>query len=212
MTGLGKAIEPRFASLSSGLLARKGQAKPAMRPQGFGGFGHMTMGHEDLGWNDMGYDAPSSDTPPAKVELPRIVDEEFAANAEPPAVLAQRVTLAEEFGDEGEDAGTADSGPSILQVKTRRQPTPEPLPASEPVAAPAAATVPLVVAPVDLPRGRKAAFTLRLDAARHLRLRLACAVDGRSAQQLVTEALDRFLATLPDLGELADRVPAKPQE
>src|SRR5919199_3384222 len=40
-----------FASLSSGLLARKGGAKPAMRPQGFGSFGGSL---EDLGWNDMG--------------------------------------------------------------------------------------------------------------------------------------------------------------
>ncbi|WP_187336525.1 hypothetical protein [Novosphingopyxis iocasae] len=44
-----------FASLSSGLLARKGAAKPAMRrpvptshPSAFD--------HDDLGWNDMGYD------------------------------------------------------------------------------------------------------------------------------------------------------------
>ena len=38
--------------------------------------------------------------------------------------------------------------------------------------------------------GRKAAFTLRLDGDRHLRLRLANAVTGRSAQQIVTAALD----------------------
>ena len=50
--------EPKpIASLSSSLLARKGHAKPAMRPQGFGGFGMMTSGVEDLGWNDMGHDA-----------------------------------------------------------------------------------------------------------------------------------------------------------
>ena len=40
-----------FASLSSGLLARKGAARPAMRPQGFGQVGN---GLEDLGWDDMG--------------------------------------------------------------------------------------------------------------------------------------------------------------
>ncbi|HEX8840292.1 MAG TPA: hypothetical protein VF750_07470, partial [Sphingomicrobium sp.] len=44
-----------FASLSSGLLARKGAARPAMRPQGFGQVG---AGLEDLGWNDMGFEAP----------------------------------------------------------------------------------------------------------------------------------------------------------
>ena len=40
-----------FASLSSGLLARKGAARPAMRPQGFTS---PNSGLEDLGWNDMG--------------------------------------------------------------------------------------------------------------------------------------------------------------
>ena len=44
-----------FASLSSGHLARKGAARPAMRPQGFGQVGN---GLEDLGWNDMGFEPP----------------------------------------------------------------------------------------------------------------------------------------------------------
>src|SRR3978361_2260602 len=49
-----------YASLASGLLARKGGAKPAMRPQGFNGFANGGLGSgtggslEDLGWNDMG--------------------------------------------------------------------------------------------------------------------------------------------------------------
>jgi hypothetical protein len=48
--------EPKpFASLSSGLLARKGQARPAMRPQGFTGGYASLAGIEDLGWNDMGH-------------------------------------------------------------------------------------------------------------------------------------------------------------
>ena len=54
----------------------------------------------------------------------------------------------------------------------------------------------------------KAAFTLRLDQDRHLKLRLASAVSGRSAQQLVTEALDAFLDTLPEVGALASQLPA----
>lgn len=51
--------------------------------------------------------------------------------------------------------------------------------------------------------GRRAAFTLRVDAERHLKLRLACAVEGRSAQALVTEALDRLLNDLPEVAQLA---------
>ena len=55
--------EPKpFASLSSGLLARKGAASPAMRPQGFGQVGGSL---EDLGWNDMGFE------PPKPAEAPR---------------------------------------------------------------------------------------------------------------------------------------------
>lgn len=54
--------------------------------------------------------------------------------------------------------------------------------------------------------GRRAAFTLRVDADRHLKLRLACTIRNRSAQQLVTEALDRLLDELPDIATLADQV------
>ena len=38
-------------------------------------------------------------------------------------------------------------------------------------------------------------------------LRLACAVSGRSAQQLVTDALDAFLETMPELDSMADKAP-----
>lgn len=63
--------EPRpFASLSSSLLARKGGARPAMRPQAI----QLTTGNadplDDLGWNDMGEQAlhgtmPAAPTPVA---------------------------------------------------------------------------------------------------------------------------------------------------
>src|SRR5687767_15149252 len=43
--------ETRYASLSGSLLARKGGAKPAMRPRNIAS-GAML---DDLGWNDMGY-------------------------------------------------------------------------------------------------------------------------------------------------------------
>jgi hypothetical protein len=57
-----------------------------------------------------------------------------------------------------------------------------------------------------LNEGGKAAFTLRLDAERHLKLRLACTLDACSAQALVTEALDRVLADMPELDALAGEV------
>jgi len=158
-----------FASLSSTLLARKGQAKPAMRPQGF----HMAHeapfqidpfqrpDHDDLGWNDMGHE-------PGPVALHPNVPVE--PTPEPPAVVTQQRELAREFA-----------------------------PVTPPAITPAAA-----------PRARpgshgKAAFTLRLDGERHLRLRLVCAVQHRSAQQIVTQALDEFLDRQPDNAALAGR-------
>lgn len=53
----------------------------------------------------------------------------------------------------------------------------------------------------------KAAFTLRLDAERHLRLRLASAATNLSSQHLVTQALDSFLLTLPEVDALAAQIP-----
>jgi hypothetical protein len=58
-------------------------------------------------------------------------------------------------------------------------------------------------------RKAKAAFTLRLDPARHLKLRLACAVRGGSAQQLVTDALDALLAGMPELEAMAAKANPK---
>lgn len=54
--------------------------------------------------------------------------------------------------------------------------------------------------------GRRAAFTLRLDSDRHLKLRLACTVRNRSAQQIVTEALDRLIDAMPEIESLAAQV------
>ena len=53
---------------------------------------------------------------------------------------------------------------------------------------------------------RRAAFTLRLDPERHLRLRLASTISGSSAQVLVTQALDAMLAKMPEIETLATQV------
>jgi hypothetical protein len=55
-------------------------------------------------------------------------------------------------------------------------------------------------------RGGRAAFTLRLDTHRHLKLRLATTIRGVSAQALVTEALDALLGEMPELDTLAAQV------
>lgn len=193
--------EPKsFASLSSGLLARKGGAKPAMRPQGFG---QMGVGMEDLGWNDMGY-GPSAPLPmhpeyleeqhervPSSISAltpaPRGQADAEQAETEscPPPVVEQQRAIAASFGDEGDAP--------VAKAKARS----------------GAAVVSLPPRQASGRSGKKAAFTLRLDTERHLRLRLACAVTHRSAQQIVSQALAEYLDTLPELDVLADQLPAK---
>ena len=138
-----------IASLSPRLLARKGGAKPAMRPQASAlAVSHDEFHHEDLGWNDMGHDS---------ADFGHVVSIESGRDL--PEVVRQQRRLG-------------------CDVERRSA----------------------------LAEGRRAAFTLRLDADRHLQLRLACTIKGRSAQQLMTDALDRLLADQPDLAQLAAQV------
>lgn len=200
--------EPKpFASLSSGLLARKGQAKPAMRPQGFtGGYASLAGGLEDLGWNDMGAAIePEADVHP-------IHENEIVAPPEGvPPVLAQRRQLKEEL-----EAPVIDAAVDAHQVAIEAPTPPEFQPAFAPEPAEVVSIVrrPVSVATAsrlarETRHKAKAAFTLRLDEDRHLRLRLASALSGRSAQQLVTEALDAFLESVPEIDDLARQVPVR---
>jgi hypothetical protein len=189
-----------FASLSSGLLARKGAARPAMRPQGFG---QGAAGLEDLGWNDMGFEPPKPTVAPVRDadhdafgeeidDQPRVHPTGLTPVQSPvhdqQAEIAGRLGVDEEEFDEtaepfeGEPAPVVALAPAV-QAAPRRPSKPRALPGSK----------------------GKAAFTLRLDPERHLKLRLACAVNGRSAQQLVTDALDRLLVGMPELDAMADK-------
>ena len=132
--------EASFASLGPTLLARKGGAKPAMRPQlaplpGVPSVDADSL--EDLGWNDMGEASPN------------------------------------------------DNLPSVKKAKKKKA-TKKPDPAKKPA--------------------KRAAFTLRLDADRHLKLRLAATMRGVSAQALLTEALDEMFGQIDDLDALACRM------
>lgn len=227
--------EPKpFASLSSGLLARKGAARPAMRPQGFGG--QAGAGLEDLGWNDMGFEPPK----PAEAERDTEHDAFGEALAPHPlrnplaaltpvgspvhnqqSEIAGRLSAGDPVDEEveagaealeedyDETAELVDADEPVVAFVRDSEPEFEPEPA--PVAAPAAVARPRRQSrPRSAPGAKgKAAFTLRLDAARHLKLRLACAVNGRSAQQIVTDAVDRLLAEMPELDSMAERAPAK---
>ena len=145
--------EPKsFATLTPGLLARKGGAKPALRHQ-LNARQSATIADDDEDYADQ--DAPQA------AEVVEIGSRTAIAGT--PEVVRQQQSL----------------GGRVAKL---------------PVARTSA-----------LAAGRNAAFTLRLDAERHLKLRMACTLENRSAQQIVTEALDKLLASLPDVAELAER-------
>lgn len=196
------AIEAKpFASLSSGLLARKGAARPAMRPQGFG---QGAPGLEDLGWNDMGFEPPKPAVVPVRDADHDAFGEEIA---DEPRVHPTGLTPVESpvHGQQAEIADRlgVDEEEEIDETAEPYEGDPPPVLALAPAvqAAPRRASKPRA-----LPGSKgKAAFTLRLDPERHLKLRLACAVNGRSAQQLVTDALDQLLDGMPELDAMADK-------
>jgi hypothetical protein len=224
-----------FASLSSTLLARKGQARPAMRPQGFGGFGSIPGTQDDLGWNDMGHPddhvpepvyAPPVAVPPV-LRQREALHEEFEASREvEPRPAVPEAYEPEAYEPEFEpEAYQAEVEPEAYEPEVESEaheadvePYFEPEAAVEPAPVPVARVAVLAPVPVSLATaariGRetqakqgKAAFTLRLDHDRHLRLRLASALHNCSAQVLVTEALDSFLQSLPEVEELARQLP-----
>jgi hypothetical protein len=222
--------EPKaFASLSAGLLARKGGARPAMRRQPLGMM-ELTVPstHDDLGWNDMGYDVdPDLNTPMAGLDLKPLLPgsvmgamEErpedaaawgaLAASETPvPEVVRQRESLAERLAAPMQEKASFDV---TAQAAPKREAPRGEARAKRVKAAPQkAATTKAEQHKTAGPKARdKAAFTLRLDAERHLRLRLASAVTNQSSQMILTALLDEYLASLPEIGELASRVPALP--
>ncbi|MCW3848465.1 hypothetical protein OF829_14585 [Sphingomonas sp. LB-2] len=186
-----------MASLSSSLLARKGHARPAMRPQGYVS---LTPSQDDLGWNDMGEEFVQAHQPVAPV-APVAVPPSAPIEAPEPEVLRQRDVLAEQFTPQK-------SGQPAVQAEPEPVFTPAPAAAPAPKAIVTQGTLARVAREVSSSKS-KAAFTLRLDTDRHLRLRLASAVTNRSAQQLVTEALDAFLESLTDVDTLATQLSAR---
>lgn len=206
--------EPKpLASLTSGLLARKGAARPAMRRQPLGSGPAPAPGpngYDDLGWNDMGYDVdpvrPDADTrvdlkpllvesmPAHNVDAETAVDAEFTAFEAP---VAEKPEVVRQFEE--------------LQARLEAPVAVAPL-AEAPVAKAAKPARRSAVrrAPSDAHQRDKAAFTLRLDAERHLRLRLASAIYNRSAQHILIDVLDNYLSALPEIDAMASRLPASP--
>lgn len=176
--------EPRpAASLTGSLLARRGTARPAMRRPSLTGLQGGLSVNEDLGWNDMGdighdESMPELSTPNFPVETA-----EMAVPITPAiAPLTGDVAPVSPVKEQLQALAAEISARSI--VRTGKH------------------TAPASLSGV----GRKAAFTLRLDPERHLRLRLLSAVSKRSAQQLLVEALDEMVSRNAKVQELAAQV------
>ena len=231
-----------FASLGPSLLARKGGAKPAMRPQVAPLVAEETAvpeeALEDLGWNDMG-DADgeggaqivpiNADVSPDGIPAhpgpiirrqQRRLEERVLADA---AMTGDETDEYDEDGDDEDDSlyGEAFDAAAYDEDEADEEaedtaiysplaphialPDPEPAPVPVPVAVKRSRAAASISVPAAQP-GRRAAFTLRLDADRHLKLRLAATMQGVSAQVLVTEALDRLLAEYDELDIIANHL------
>ena len=169
-----------LASLSSSLLARKGTASPAMRP-------HMS----------------SIDYSPREADLidsgPKDATDDLGWN---------------DMGAEVESAPASAHESTVLPLDPDLSGAPE-IPQAVPVVHEQLATIAAKFSTgtrqVPQPRSavdhkRLAAFTLRIDGERHLKLRMACTVQARSAQQLLIHALDRLLEDCPEAVNLAAQV------
>jgi hypothetical protein len=185
-----------------------------MRPQGFGG-AQQGSGLEDLGWNDMGFEPPKPAETSRDAEhdafgeelTPHPTRNPLAALTpvgspvhEQQAEIVDRLVGSED--EEAEEEYVDETAELVAVEAVVRMPEPaKPQPVARPRRQPKPRSAPGT--------GSKAAFTLRLDPSRHLKLRLACAVNGRSAQQLVTDAVDRLLSEMPELDSMAERAPRK---
>jgi hypothetical protein len=110
--------------------------------------------------------------------------QELAANlpdADPAPGIVDRV--ADHFADVPEPAAI-----SIPEVVLQAQRLARAIAGEVPLPAPLASSEPAEAA------RRRVAFTLRLDGKRHRCLRLTVCSEGRSAQQILITALDRYLA------------------
>lgn len=230
--------EPKpLASLSAGLLARKGAARPAMRRQVQLPGAAAAFAHDDLGWNDMGYGQMGYDVDPGH----------GAGDLSRPTEHGLTPMARED--DAGAMRDLSDAVDRVIDRAPQPEPVVAPIQAETPIAAPVetptvhrhierieqeyapaavAAALPAAatVEPVDAAGDRVTAaprrspvararagsrgsfaFTLRLDPERHLRLRLASATSNRSLQQILVGLVDDYLASQPEIDAFAARLP-----
>lgn len=136
---------------------------------------------EDLGWNDMGSeDEAQSDDSAEIVSITGKAANEDVSDADSPIVRRQQKDLSDRVLA---DAAMPAHVESIVAKAKKSK-----------------------AANGSQKAGKRAAFTLRLDTERHIKLRLASTIKGVSAQALVTEALDGLLDQIEDLDALAERM------
>ena len=194
----------KLASLTGSLLARKGAARPAMRsPLQLRGH-HAVLGsdglkaaragdlgcddvNDDLGWNDIEGEAGAAvaHLVSADVSEPAPPVDAGSTVADLQQAISARLI---EAADRTMDAVPQDVRPLADHKEAKGRRSAQACRRSA------------------LADGRRAALTLRLDGERHLRLRLACTLHNRSAQMLITDALDRLFADEPALAALADQI------
>ncbi|MHB9879222.1 hypothetical protein ACSMXM_06130 [Pacificimonas sp. ICDLI1SI03] len=205
--------EASFGSLSGSLLARKGGARPAMRPQAYRfNQGDRTAAEDDCGWNDMGGAhmltpeqretlLPSADgrgaqpqATPEPAQMRASADDIAQPGREEHAapVASHHGAPAQDFAED--EQALAEQSAFLARLARESEPDdalsiPEPARRERPPVTRAA------------PGSKaKSAFTLRLDGPQHLRLRLATAFAHKSAQKLVAQAVDEYLSKhFPDL-------------
>ena len=134
---------------------------------------------EPVGYEPPAYHPPAFE-PPAETGYPLAAD---AEDSEEPAEVMEPVEASEP-----EEPVAPPAPPAPFK------------PIGRPVIVPS-----ISISEDNVPAREKIAFTLRLDKDRHLKLRLASAVTNRSAQRLVTAALDQFLDSIPEVQALADK-------
>jgi hypothetical protein len=185
-----------------------------MRPQGFGQAG---AGLEDLGWNDMGFEPPKPAEAPRDESHDAFGEEiEEAAPVHPTGLTPVQSPVHTQHAEIADRLGVEDPEEEFDETAELYEAKADEVEPSVPEPSPVAVLPTLAPPPRRVPRSRaapgskgKAAFTLRLDPSRHLKLRLACAVDGRSAQQIVTDALDQMLDRMPELDVMAEKAKRK---
>jgi hypothetical protein len=186
---------------------------------------------EDLGWNDMGEDAdqgasgvvvpidPASPFDSAAAAASpahnpivrrqqRRLEERLLADAVMTGPAEDETETCEEWEEEWDEDDSLNPAAAYAPLHADEPvfaPEPEPAPAASGVLAVRTRPQPRPAASAA-PPARRAAFTLRLDPERHLKLRLAATMRGVSAQALVTDALDALLAEFEDLNTIAARL------